>query len=93
PPSNPQPMLQRAALLRQAVAREPKNPRLLLLLARAEFAAAQLAALRDYNSRFEGGVEPLEEQRVRYEAWLRGHLYRSRGVRSALRLARQAAAL
>lgn len=92
PEVDPQPLLQRASLLRQAVAREPENPVLLLQLARAEFAAAQLAAMRDYSARFPEVVpEPLEEQRLRYEAWLRGYLWAAPEARRAFVLAQRAA--
>jgi tetratricopeptide (TPR) repeat protein len=93
PESDPQPLLQRTALLRQAVEREPENPVLLLRLARTEFAAVQLGALRDYNRRFpDGAGESLEEQRERYESWLRGYYHAAPGARRALALARRAAA-
>jgi hypothetical protein len=92
PVENTQPMLQRVAVLRQAVAREPENARLLLQLSRSEFRMAKLAALRDYGVRFpEGSGEPLAAARSRYEAWLRGHLFTSPAGRRAQALARRAA--
>jgi hypothetical protein len=92
PEENPQPLLQRAAVLQQAVAREPENAALLLQLARTEFRVAKMAALRDYNARFpEGATEPIAASRARYEAWLRGHLFASPTSRYAQALARRAA--
>jgi len=94
PEENPQPLLQRAAVLRQAVARDPQNAQLLLQLARAEYRMAKMTAVRDYSARYPDGIspEPLAVARARYEAWLRGSLYASPDGRRAQARARKAAA-
>jgi hypothetical protein len=92
PEENPQPLLERAAVLRQAVTREPENALLLLQLSRTEFRLAKLAAMRAYAERYpEGAGESFATMRTRYEAWLRGSLYASPGGRRAHDLARRAA--
>lgn len=92
PEENPRPLLQRAVVLRHAVAREPENALLLLQLARIEFRVVKMAALRDFSTQFpEGAGEPLAAAGARYEAWLCGSLYASPGGRRSQELARKAA--
>jgi hypothetical protein len=94
PDVDARPILRRAENLRQAVARDPRNARLHLQLARAELAGAQAMALLDYSARYpETLAESPDEARARYDAWQMGYLHVSPAAARAIAHARTAAAL